>query len=370
MKLITISIVIFPWLVAGCNLAPIQTNPDIGIATKELSDKTAALQAIAKLETDAKVTVRRDEAIRYWLARGDDSNKINITSANPRESFARYVCAGTGALNNANAQVAYFSAYSNAAQAAVEPGPDTLAGQFARFIDQSKPNPTIKLPVSEKKADQLFIECVGHTNDLLSLYDAGHTAADTSDEFQIDSITTLLDAGQALVNSLEKIAKDGLKVINDIQARAHLKRLINENRQGLENVESTFISKGQLDEAWNRRAAFVLGTGYEKFAVMLADRKRISDHAKLRAAGLEVSNTLSAYDAMMKTKKPSDVARSWTNDAKVLDKAVNDDKVSISAIISYTKATAEQAKTIEDDYKEATAKFDTLLKTLAEERKK
>lgn len=285
--------------VSGCSWLPPSTNPEIGSGISDLADQTKALRAAVNAETETKVTVRRDEAIRYWLARGNDDKGTNINSANPRESFARYVCAGSGALNSVNAQMTYLDAYAGGLQAAIEPGPDTFAGQFARFLDRSSKSPKLDLPKANSATAE-FRSCFKDTDELLTIYEAGAPASDTTDEFSLATASAVFKAGEALISALESLAKDGLKIVNDVEARAHLKRFVKENREDLGMVLDEFKAKGKLDDAWRRREAFVLGSAYEKFKTVVNDQAPSVAPEKLRASALAVSNDLSAFDKMRK----------------------------------------------------------------------
>jgi hypothetical protein len=331
---------------------------------KALATQTDAVKAVAKTETDAKRLVRRDEAIRYWLARGDDETGINITSSNPADSFARYVCAGTGALTFANADVTYFSAYAAAAQAAVDPGPDTFAGQFAKFLDQNSAPKVLDLPPADTKAAKLFSQCFATVGPLLTDYKRGYPASDTSDEFVLAAIPAAISAGQTLISSLETLAKDALKVLNAVQQRKHLKDFMAANADNLKKVANDPSGASKLDAAWSRREAFVLGTAYEKFEVILNTKNRVADAGKLRAAGLEVASELASYDAMAATKKPSEVFKSWVTAQATLQKDVNDDSISLNAIIAFMQSTESELSSIKTDYSDSSTKFNALVQSI------
>jgi len=300
-------------VVTACGTTSGGGGDDLSTAAKSLATQTDALKAVAKAESDAKPTVRRDEAIRYWIARGDDKTGSNITSSNPKESFARYACAGTGSLLSVNAATSYMEAYSSAAEASVDPGPDTFSGQFAKFLDQNSAAKTIKLPPADTKATEKFSSCVKSVQQLLDVYDRGSTASDVSDEFVLAALPAAIAAGQSLITSLETVAKDGLKILNAAQQRKHLQDFMSANADSLDKVEKALQSKNELDDAWKRREAFVLGTAYEKFKVILNDKSPAADAGKIRASGLEISSELAAFDAMAAAKVPSEVVKAWVS---------------------------------------------------------
>ena len=349
---------------AGCATTAGSAGADLGTAGKSLTSQTDAVKAVAKTESDAKQTVRRDESIRYWIARGDDRTGINLTSSNPTDSFARYACAGTGALQSVGASLTYLAAYASAAQASVDPGPDTFAGQFAKFIDQNSAAKVIDLPDPEIKAAAMYASCVASVQKLLAVYVSGAAASDVSDEFALAALPAAIAAVKTLISSLETLAKDGLKVLNEAQQRKHLKDLMAANAESLSSVESKLQTSSELDDAWSRREAFVLGTAYEKFKVILNDPNRVANAGKLRAAGLEVSSELAAYDAMAAAKPPSAAIKAWITAQNQLQKAVNDDSVSISAIVAYMQAAETQLTTLQKDYADTGTKFGALVQSV------
>lgn len=351
-------------VLSACATQGAHAGEDLSAAVKSLANQTEALKTVAKTEADAKVTVRRDEAIRYWISHGDDTKGVNLTSSNPGDSFAHYVCAGSGALESVNAATTYMAAYSSAAQAAVDPGPDTFSGQFAKFLDQNSPAKTVALPPETTKASQIFADCVSRIAPLLELYNRGTPASDTADEFAVALIPAAIAAGQKLISSLETLAKDGLKLLNAAQQRKHLRAFMSANAVDLKQVEDALQANNKLDDAWARRQAFVLGSGYEKFVLIMGDKNRAADAAKLRAAGLEVSTLLAPYDSMAATKKPSEVVKAWVAAQAAFMKDVNDDSISIAGIIGYLQTAEAQLSAIQSDYKDSSTKFATLVQSL------
>jgi hypothetical protein len=348
----------------GCATTQAGSGDDISTAAKSLATQTDTLATVAKTEADAKPTVRRDEAIRYWIASGDDATGRNLTSSNPHDSFARYVCAGSGALESVNASITYLRAYSGGAQAAVDPGPDTFAGQFAKFLDQNSPAKMIALPPKDTTAANVFSACFSSAQALLSVYERGVPASDNSDEFALTAIPAVIAAGEKLISSLETLAKDALKALNAAQQRKHLQDFMSANAANLTTVESNLQAANKLDDAWTRREAFVLGTAYEKFKVIMNDKNRAADASKIRAAGLEVSSELDAYDAMIAAKKPSEVAKAWISAQSTLQKDVNDNSISISAILAFMQSTESELSTIKSDYTDSNTKFKALVQSV------
>jgi hypothetical protein len=260
-------------------------------------------------------------------------------------------------------------AYSSAAEASVDPGPDTFSGQFAKFLDQNSAAKTIKLPPADTKATEKFSSCVKSVQQLLDVYDRGSTASDVSDEFVLAALPAAIAAGQSLITSLETVAKDGLKILNAAQQRKHLQDFMSANADSLDKVEKALQSKNELDDAWKRREAFVLGTAYEKFKVILNDKSPAADAGKIRASGLEISSELAAFDAMAAAKVPSEVVKAWVSAQAQLQKSVNDDSISLSAIIAYMQATESQLTTIKKDYADAATKFNALVESIKAVRK-
>jgi hypothetical protein len=365
-----IAIVCLALSVGACATVSAGTGDDLSTAVKSLATQTDTLASVVKTESDAKPTVRRDEAIRYWISHGDDTTGTNINSSNPQDSFARYVCAGTGALGSVNASLTYMKAYSSAAQAAVDPGPDTFTGQFAKFLDQNSAAKVIKLPAdSTTTAAGLFTACFNNVNSLLDIYNRGMTASDTSDEFVLAAIPAIISAGQTLVSSLETLAKDALKALNAVQQRKHLQAFIAANATDITKVENNLQTNSKLDDAWQRREAFVLGTAYEKFKIILNDKNPKADTSKVRAAGLEVSSELATYDAMVATKKPSEVVKAWMAAQTTLEKDAKDNSISVASIIAFMQSVESDFSTIKSDYADTGTKFNALVQSLKDAKK-
>lgn len=373
MKARVVSTLVLGVTCSACNVLPVSTNPSIETGIVRLTDLTKTLQTVVDTESKAKPIVRRDEAIRYWIINGNDKNGTNLDSNKPKESFARFVCAGEGSLVKAKNDLKYFSVYSSGLQAAIAPGPDTFQGQLARFRDLSKKVPSLDLP-EPPTSGKLFRDCFDETVSVLDQYELGTPASDTSDEFTIAGAIALVQAGKEVIDSLQNLAKDGLEVVNEVKARAHLKQYINANREGLKKVAEEINEKKQttncsipcstLDDAWQRRRAFVLGAAYEKFKVILNDKDRRANSAKIRAGALDVSSELEAYDQITHSKRPSEVIKTWISAANQVDVAVNDDNVSVKAIVEYLTGVKDDFDKIEADYKASSEKFNAFVKSL------
>src|SRR5579862_761467 len=114
-------------LFAGC--APFgkltfEKQSSLEAVTKNFSDVVGSSSSILQIEIRDKPRVRRGEALELFL--NDPTNELNFSLGGEKRAFARYVCAGTGALHKEKAFLDFAKTYASGAQGIVKPGGDSF----------------------------------------------------------------------------------------------------------------------------------------------------------------------------------------------------------------------------------------------------
>jgi hypothetical protein len=321
-------------------------------------------------EEQAKPGVRRDEAVMFYIANGDDP--ANLTHGGKPRSFGNYICAGSGALRKARAFLDYANNYSSAATGITTPGADTFAGQWAKYKSLEGLPPTIDPPVPPKDtAKDEFDKCVTDIAGQISekeksrpsiLDFPGHRASDTSDESLV-AISAALEALKALRDALATAAKDGLKMVNAVQQRHRFNQFVSGQHEKFQAALGTDLNAQKLDDAWNRRKADSLWEPYATFSTMM-DLDRTTQKLQIVETNARLRQELSTYDSLRAADSPSRIVKAIAEAETQMYQVAADDKVSLETVISVLSGIYSDVSTLQTDYQAVATKAAAAKKSL------
>ena len=345
--------------------AETKTSPSTQDAIEAFSDVVGTAAEAVSVEVKRNASVRRDEAIAYFLAKGDDP--ANITHAGVERSFANYVCAGSAELRRETAALKVLSAYSSAAAGIVAPGGDTFAEQWSRLTLQ--PQEVFELAGQRSAADDTpsppgsatFSTCV---NEVLRMVPPkGEVATELSNEGALVVITALTSI-KSLMDSVAKLATDGLKAVSEVESRKKLKTFVNSQHEQFQSLLGTDLRSEVLDNAWARRKARALLRPYYSFSHMLKDfEPSVRPYSVLEVA-TEVNIELSEYDAMLVAQPPSVAIRSIAQAENSLHDLVNNDSMPLGTILASLKILSGNLKTLSSDHDDLAKKAGEVARAL------
>lgn len=304
---------------SGCAAQGGGEKKSIKEAADTFSKIVSSSADIVREEARAKVAIRRDEAIVFYLTRGDDPT--NITRGGEVRSFANYVCAGTGALQTQSAALDFASTYAKSVNALATPAGDTFAEQWARYLELRGPAPSLKEPEVGRSASQRFSECTAEVSQLLP--PKGVAATDVSDEAAVAGVLAAVEAAKELVTALKTLATRGLKAANEAQARDRVRNFVNANDERVAALLGTDLRPEVLRDAWQRRKARSLVRPYYSFAQMIGEAKPSVMPGAVLERSAVVHAQLQEFDALRSTSSPEKVILGIAQAQKALKDAVN-----------------------------------------------
>ncbi len=345
--------------ISACAGMTTASTATVDAATKKFAKIVTSSSDALKIEEKAKPGVRRDETIMFYLAHGDDDK--NITASGVPRSFGNYVCAGTGALRKARAFLTYAQSYATSATGITQPGGDSFAGQWSKFVELRQPPDVKDAPSAASKASAMFDECITRVAGQIigaphasSIEFAGTRASDTSDEAVV-MVSAVFEAFKALYGALTTAAKDGLKVVNEVESRKKFTQFVTQQHEKFQAALSQTLSADKLNEAWERRKTDALWQPYYTFAKMMS-LSRGTQKAQIVAIAAVLRDQMAAYDALAATDSPGAIVKSLAAAEDQLFQVASDNNVSLSTAISVLTAIEADVTQLKSDYVDVVSK--------------
>ncbi|WP_395378108.1 hypothetical protein [Marinicella sp. W31] len=343
--LITIPIVM---LLSGCPGTKKLTTP-IDNFNQIVESGTELVQTELKF----KPSVRRDEAIVFYLINGNDPT--NISSENVNRSFANYVCAGSSSLSSQLHALNFAAEYARTAKNIARPASDDFVDQWARYLELKQEVPLLE-PNRENNSSSIRKSCIDSIQKLIP--PTGKVATDVSDEIATSGVIAAYAATKELLNSLKGLATRGLSVVNEAKAFERLKEFVNKNHENVKRILGSDLRPDQIDDAWERRKARSLIRPYYLFSELL---KR--NHPEIKMSNVEILEVatrieiqLQEYDAISATQSPSKIIVGIAISQEKLFEAVNDDNYQSESLISFFDNFIGDLKSIKESYDEVKLK--------------
>lgn len=359
MKIKVVAIFTFFMLTILSACSTTETKEKVHNVTDSLVNVNEAVDSINTIlatEIQSKPSVRRLEAVKYYISKGDMPPDQNFNSKKPEESFALFVCTGTGALRRELAALKYTKAYSNTLNDIFTFGEDTFSGQFTKLLTLRSPVDKVPSPNAVKALDA-FEACVKEIKLTLQNNFVGYPASDVTGEVAPIAIIAAVSAINELVDYVEKLAKDGMKISNGIMIRQQLKKFDSENRETLLTVLSNDLSEKRLENAWERRKAASLYLSFETFNELLY-LPRKNNTVKILKLGQLADRQLATFDTLRTTSSPKEVVMKLRAVEKQLHLAITDDSIDPNKVISFIKSIINDTKTLQKDYQDIKTSWD------------
>lgn len=287
-------------------------------------------------------------------------DEANFTLGGDRRAFARYACAGTGALHRETAFLDFAQSYATGAQGIVKPGGNSFAEQWAKYKQLQKPlsqlvgsNKPGGTP-QNKTSDQLYKECIDELTGVGSapgiLDFRGMPASDTTDEVALGAISPVIAAVEALFKALDKAATDGLTAVNAVEARKKLAEYVNTVHEKFQGSISSELSPDRLDDAWKRRKAYSLWAPYLTFTHILRLKAQNASDYEIKDYAVKLESELGPYDVIRGTKPPSAIVKGLSAAENAVYSAATDNSVSLEAIAQLLDGIIADINSVVSDY--------------------
>jgi hypothetical protein len=334
-------------VISGCSAG---IKPEVNDAITSVDKAIESANTILSAEIESKPYVRRMEAVKYYINNGDLPEDQNFNSRKPKESFALFVCTGSGALHREIAALKYTKAYSDALKGISSLGEDTFSGQFRKLLELQLP--VKKLQSSETiKPEDAFKSCIEDTIKNLN----GYPASDVTGELDPTAIIAAIQASKELLDYLKELAKDGVKTANKFMIGEKLEEFDKVNREELQGALTTDLSEVRLENAWKRRQAVSLYQPFETFNELLNQPR--SNTKYILELGQLTNSQLSTFDLLRKTTSPSNIVNRLRLLENQLHSAITDDEINLDKVILYIKYITEDFDLIKNDYEKISASW-------------
>jgi hypothetical protein len=327
-----------------------EEKSEITSAVNNINEAVNSLSSTLSTEIKSKPSVRRMEALKYYIAKGDMPTDQNFSSKKPEESFALFVCTGTGALRRELAALEYTNDYTDTLKEIASPSEDTFSGQFSKLLVLSGSVNKLSTPNTIKALD-VFESCVKEIQSFFQNNFNGYPASDVTGEVAPLAIIAAISSISELVGYVEKLTKDGIKISNEVMISQQLKKFDSENRETLLTVLSNDLSEERLENSWARRKAASLYLPFETFKELL-DLPRKKNTDKILRLGQLADAQLSTFDTLRTTPSPRNIVNKLRVVEENLHLVITDDKINLNRVISFIKSISEDFKTIQKDYEE------------------
>lgn len=348
-------------------------------ATEKTETLTSAVEAFDKAINSAKSSLdaerktrprtRRYEAIEYHLQtrslRPDEAAVIpDFLPSDPTTSFARYACAGQGALVREGNALSYASAYSAGIRDIMAPGKDTLAGQFGRFSALNNPIAAPKVPETKpgEKSKTQIENCVDEVKGVLGKWQPSPTTS-PYDENPAAVIPLVIAAYQAT----EAFLKATLTTVNNYVAKDKFAKYVNELDVEFKKVMTTELSEDRLSASWSHRMAVSLHRPsllFRQIFQVPANILPAQDDERIREIGLKVNDALAEFDALRSSPKPQDIRKGVLAAEQRLLKLANNSDMSLEEVASFLSALIAEFNDAKKKYEDADKAARTLVTTL------
>lgn len=339
---------------ASCSTAVVKDSKSLSDAANKFDSAVKAAQTSLDTEIKAKSRIRRFEAIEYYIQTkrfvGKPSVAVipDITGSDQLGSFARYVCAGSASLLREKSALKGVASYSGGLKEILDPGTDTLSGQYARFKALNEQDNLDLQPQGATQQKDVVQKCA---DDLVKRLTAWRPAptTDTYDESPFAIIT----AGVALKNSIADLLKGGLNEYNNLAAKEKFSKYMNKYHPQFLAVMSQDMPEATLNDSWNRRIVVSLNRPFQTFKKIFKTPQAINpedDDDRIRNIGMKVNDQLSEYDALQASTPPVVVRNQVAAAEDQLYKLAQNKDVTISEIIDFLVALESSFESIKTQY--------------------
>jgi hypothetical protein len=338
------------FLLASCVPASQKTIADLGAKYEKANQ--SAVDAVS-VESKQVKRVRRIGAVIAYINNPSLSPVENLNAGEMKESFKNFVCTGEVDFQITSAGLKFTSDYAKTVKAITTLPDDSIYGYVRALSELKGKKGPLALP--EIKKNQ-FSECLKEVEK--DLPPTGYTAVTARREAVAEAIAAV-EAVQALITSIQKLVKMGLKRLNEAEQIAVLKSFIEENKDNYQRVLTEDLSSDELKNAFERRRKIAVAAPYYAFEDMMK-LSTTKDRREMIKRAVEIDQDLAEYDAIRIQRAPVAVAGQFEEINKNL-KSFVEGKTSLAEIIQFLSETASELEDAKKNYDDVATKYQSLL---------
>ncbi|GAB7549939.1 hypothetical protein [Cupriavidus sp. 8B] len=301
----------------------------------------AAVDSVASEAKEVK-RVRRIGAVVAYINNPTLPITDNINAEKKPGSFINFVCAGADDFEITMAGLSYTTDYAKTVKSITDSPEDSISGYIAALSELKGKGKPLSPPEVKKNQFESCRQSV--EGDLPPKGITAVTARKESIAVAIAAVTAL----QALLETLNKLAKDGLKMATEAEQKATLKEFIKNNREAYSRVLSEDLSSDELAHAFERRRQIAIAIPYYEFIDMMRLSSVIDRVAILRYAE-RINQDLSEYDALRNQNPPAQLVTQFKVINEKLDDYANG-KISIADLRQFLAEIASELQEAKKDY--------------------
>jgi hypothetical protein len=300
--------------------------------------------------------VRRVAAVIAYINNPSLPITDNINAKQINESFVNFVCTGADDFEITSAGLSFTSEYAKMVKAITTVPEDSIGGYINALSGLKGRDKALALP--EIKKNQ-FEECRKEV--AKDIPPTGATAVTGARRAVAEAIAAV-GAIEALINSLQKLVKTGLKMATEAEQRLALKSFIIENQENYQRVLIEDLSSDELMNAFALRRQIAVAAPYYAFEDMMK-LSTAKDRREIIKRAMEIDQSLAEYDAIRIMRPPAAVAGQFKEINQKLQDFANG-KVSRDDIIQFLSETASELENAKKDYDDVAKKYQSLLDAL------
>jgi hypothetical protein len=330
-----------------------KTLADLG--TRYEKANQAAVDAVS-VESKQVKRVRRIGAVIAYINNPNLSIVDNINAGEINRSFINFVCTGEDDFAITSAGLRFTSDYAKTVKAITKAPEDSIGGYIDALSGLKGKDKPLALPEIKKSQ---FAECRKEVEK--DLPPTGYTAATARREAVAEAIAAV-EAVQALITSIQKLVKWGLKEVTEAEQIAALKSFIKENQENYQRVLTKDLSSDELKNAFERRRKIAVAAPYYAFEDMMK-LSTTKDRREIIKRAMEIDQDLAEYDAIRILQPPVAVVGQFKEINQRLQSFV-DGKTSLAEIIQFLSETASELEDAKKNYDDVATKYQSLLDAL------
>lgn len=326
-----------------------KTLADLGAKYEKANQ--AAVDAVS-VETKQVKRVRRVAAVVAYIEEPSLSALSNINAKEIDESFKNFVCTGEDDFETTSAGLSFTSQYAKTVKAITAAPDDSIGGYIKALSGLKGRDAPLALPEIKKNR---FDKCLNDIKDDIPPKGANAVTARKVTGLEV---IAAVKAIKALIDSVQILVKDGLKMATEAQQRVTLKSFIAQNQENYQRVLNEDLSSNELKNAFDLRRQIAVAAPYYAFEDMMK-LSTTTHRREIIKRAVEIDQDLAEYDAIRMLKKPADLVGQFTEINQKLQDFANGD-LSRDDIIGFLSETASELENAKKDYDDVVKKYQSL----------
>lgn len=285
-----------PSLLAGCTSQKTITT----LGSNYTKANQSAVDAVSAEAKEGK-RIRRLAAVIAYINNPNLTIAENINATQLPGSFANFVCTGADDFETISAGLQYTTQYARTINVITTAPEDSISGYVNALSRLRAKNKPLALPDIKK---QQFEACrVEVSKDIPPV---GITAVTARKEAILVGAIASIEAVQALITSLDKLVKAGLKVATEAEQKAALKAFIHDNEKDYTAVLNEDLKTDEVLDAFGRRRQTAVAAPYYAFQEMMK-LSTTTDRREIMRRAVQIHTDLEEYDAIRIQQPPASV---------------------------------------------------------------